>query len=75
MIAIKLNYNCPPGRWQTTVRWQRQDRDTIDTAAALIGMPTAAFIRSAAHQVAEQVLKLQSEHPGAAQRRRRQEAA
>jgi hypothetical protein len=44
------------GRWQTTTRWQKDDRGTVHAAAALLGMTTAAFIRSAAYQVAEQVL-------------------
>lgn len=58
MITIDLHHtqDSPPGRWQTTVRWQRDDRDTVDAAAELLGMPTAAFIRAVTYQAAQQVL-------------------
>lgn len=58
MITIDLHHTHerPPGRYQTTTRWQKADRGTVDAAAALIDMTTAAFIRAVAHQAAEQVL-------------------
>lgn len=55
MITIDLNA-CPPGRWQTTVRWQHDDRELVDAAADLLGVPTAAFIRAVTYQAAQQVL-------------------
>lgn len=55
-IDLHLTHDIPSGRYQTTTRWQKQDRGTVTAAAALVGMPTAEFIRTVAHQAAEQVL-------------------
>jgi len=57
MIYIDLHYNhdIPSGRYQTTVRWQKRDRDNVDVAAQLLGMSTAAFIRTVSHQAASEV--------------------
>ena len=57
MIYIDLHRtrDIPSGRYQTTVRWQKRDRDNIDVAAQLLGMSTAAFIRTVSHQAASEV--------------------
>ena len=57
MIDIDLHRtrDIPSGRYQTTVRWQKRDREDIDAAAQLLGMSTAAFIRTVTLQAANGV--------------------
>lgn len=56
MITIDLNSERPGGRYQTTTRWQKHDREVIQEAAMLIGMSAAEFIRTVTYQAAERVI-------------------
>lgn len=56
MITIDLKEDYPSGRYSLTVRAQGRDRELIHAAAKIIGMPTAAFVRTVVMQAAKQVL-------------------
>jgi hypothetical protein len=57
VITINLHHtkDCPPGRYITQFRCSKADKEFMTSAAAMLGMPFAVFIRTVAFQAACQI--------------------
>jgi uncharacterized protein (DUF1778 family) len=56
-IDLYHTKDCPAGTQIVQVRLNPQDKKFIKNAAALVGMPMAAFLRTVAFQAAQHVHK------------------
>ena len=56
MITIDLKHDYPAGRYALSVRATGKDRELIDAAAKVVGMPRAAFVRTVCLEAAKRVL-------------------